>query len=189
MRKFLLAAAAVSALTFVAFSSQAQMGQGMGQGMMGQGQMWGQGCGYGQGPMGGPMGGMMMGMMGQGAMMGGMMMQGGFDQHIEGRLAFLKTELAITAEQEGLWSAYADALRQASATMVQHHQEMMQLFQGGTLPQTLPEQLALHQEMMSEGQSVMASLSGALLPLYDALSPQQKKVADELFGGPMMGMQ
>lgn len=177
MRKILLAAAAVSALTFVAFSSQAQMGQGH---MMGQGM--GQGCGPMGEQMGGPMGGMMMGMM------GGMMMQGGFDQHIEGRLAFLKTELAITAEQEGLWSAYADALRQASTTMAGHHQEMMQMAQGGTMPQTLPERLALHEEMMGEGQAVMASLSAALLPLYAALSPEQKVMADQLFGGPMMGM-
>ncbi|WP_234781881.1 Spy/CpxP family protein refolding chaperone [Sinorhizobium saheli] len=32
-------------------------------------------------------------------------------EHIEGRIAFLKTELKITSEQEALWSAFAEVLR------------------------------------------------------------------------------
>jgi len=48
-----------------------------------------------------PMMGMMQMMMGQNAMAG----------HIEGRIAFLKTELKITDEQQPLWNAVADAMR------------------------------------------------------------------------------
>lgn len=32
-------------------------------------------------------------------------------QHVEGRLAFLKTELKITYTQAPQWNAYADAVR------------------------------------------------------------------------------
>jgi hypothetical protein len=69
------------------------------------------------GPMGGagemPMMGMMRMMMGQDGM-GGMSMMAG---HVEGRLAFLKTELKITDAQLPLWNAVADAIRADAKTM------------------------------------------------------------------------
>jgi hypothetical protein len=70
---------------------------GMGMGMMGQG-----GMGMG-GPMMGPG---MMGMMG-GGMMGG-------PERIEGRLAFLRTELKITEAQQKAWDDFAQAMRSAA---------------------------------------------------------------------------
>lgn len=63
-------------------------------------------------PMRGPM--MNQGMMGRGMMMDrGMMPMMGMNpaEHIEGRLAFLKTELKITDAQMAQWNAFADALR------------------------------------------------------------------------------
>ena len=54
----------------------------------------------------GGMMGMMRMMMGQDGM-GGMGMMAG---HVEGRLAFLKTELKITDPQLPLWNAVADAI-------------------------------------------------------------------------------
>jgi hypothetical protein len=76
--------------------------------------------GMGMGPPGGGMsGGAMPGMggmpmmMGQGGMRGMAMMA----EHIEGRVAFLKTELKITDAQLPLWNAVADAMRANAKSM------------------------------------------------------------------------
>ena len=84
---------------------------GMAQGMMGQGMM---GQGMGQGGM--MSGGMMTGMMGAGqtpTCSGGACGMGGMAtiDHVEGRIAFLKTELKITDAQNDTWNAFADVLR------------------------------------------------------------------------------
>ena len=61
-------------------------------------------------PGGMPMMGMMRMMMGEGGM-GGMPMMAMMAGHVEGRLAFLKTELKITDAQLPLWNAVGDAIR------------------------------------------------------------------------------
>src|SRR5579885_1399391 len=86
----------------------------------------------GESPMGAPMmrGGMRFqgggpGMMGEGmgggmmSMMGGMMAgnPGMMAGHVEGRLAFLKTELKITEAQAPQWTKFADAMRATADSM------------------------------------------------------------------------
>src|SRR5215470_12879039 len=81
-----------------------------------------------------PMSGMPMGAMSGGSggmpMMGMMqMMMGGMTGHVEGRIAFLKTELKITDAQQPLWSAVADAMRASAkdmAAIMPMMQSMMQ---------------------------------------------------------------
>jgi hypothetical protein len=97
-------------------------GPGTGMGMMGQGGMGGMGgMGMGGGPM---MGGGMMGpgMMG-GGMMGGMALMTG-PQHIDGRLAFLRTELKITDPQQRAWDDFAAAMRSAAKSLQTAHASM-----------------------------------------------------------------
>ena len=124
--------------------------------------------------------GMMRMMMGQ----DGMAMMAG---HVEGRLALLKTELKITDAQLPLWNAVADAIR-ANA------KSMSELMSGGMMDSsqttaTLPEKLGLHEKMMTAHLEGLRRLKTAVDPLYAALSPEQKKTADELVMGPMgMGM-
>src|SRR6516165_4798962 len=60
-----------------------------------------------------PMMGMMRMMMGR----DGMGMMGAMARHVEGRLAFLKTELKITDAQLPLWNALADAMRANAKSM------------------------------------------------------------------------
>jgi hypothetical protein len=60
-----------------------------------------------------PMMGMMRMMMGR----DGMSMMGAMARHVEGRLAFLKTELKITDAQLPLWNAVADAIRANAKSM------------------------------------------------------------------------
>ena len=135
---------------------------------------WGMMCdmpmmqGRGMGP------GMMQGM-GMGPMMGGPA------QHIEGRIAFLRTELGITEAQASLFNTYADALRAAAKSMQGMHSQMM----SGSMPATLPERLSWHEQMMATHLEAVKKLRAAAVPLSNALSAEQKQTADSLMMGIM----
>jgi hypothetical protein len=148
--------------------------------MGGQGMMGGSGMMMG-GPgmmMGGPG---MMGMMGGGMGMGGMMSP----ERIEGRLAFLKTELKITDAQMGAWNGFADALRANAKEMQGEHATMMQTMQQGA-GMTAPQVLELREQHLSRHLDALKRMHTALAPLYAALSDEQKKTADQLLGHGMM---
>ena len=73
-------------------------------------------------------------------MMRTMMGQGGMPmmaEHIEGRLAFLKTELKITDAQLPLWNAFAQAMRDDASTMQAMPHPMMEMNKAATLPDKL----------------------------------------------------
>ena len=135
----------------------------------------------------------MMGCMGQMAPMMGMMMEHGaaaspmgmmmFD-HIEGRIAFLKAELGITPAQEPQWNAFADALRANAKKMQERRQAMM----GKEMPTTWPDRMMLHERMLQARLDALKTIEGPAKALYEALSPEQQKKADELMGHPMRGM-
>jgi hypothetical protein len=89
-----------------------------------------------------------MGRQGNQMMMGGdraammAMMQ---PRHIEGRIAFLKTELKITDAQSQQWNAFADALRENARAMTTIHDQMMH---DGTTA-SAPEQAAHEVKVLS----------------------------------------
>lgn len=143
------------------------------------------------------------GMMGPGMMMGGdmpqmmqmmrgmMMMQAGMGpagmmpfRHVEGHLAFLKAELHITDAQAPQWTAFADAMRN-QATAMQAAMQAMPL-PGG--PVAAPDRMERHVAVLSARLDAMKAILAATKPLYAVLSDEQKKTADELMAGPMMGM-
>jgi len=127
-----------------------------------------------------PMTGMMQMMMGQNGMAG----------HVEGRIAFLKTELKITDAQQPLWSAVADAVRATAKDMggMPNCMSMMQSMMQSS--GTLQERLAAREKAMTTHLEALRKLKSAVEPLYAALSDDQKKTADQLMIGPMgiMGM-
>jgi hypothetical protein len=125
-----------------------------------------------------PMMGMMRMMMGQDGMSGMPMMMAG---HVEGRLAFLKTELKITEAQLPLWNAVAEAIRANAKGMGAMSEGMM----GSAQASTLPDKLALREKMMTAHLEALRKFKAAVDPLYAALSDEQKKTADELLMGPM----
>lgn len=153
--------------------------QGMGPGM-GQAQGMGPGMGQGMGPGMGP------GMMGGQGMGPGMMGYGMnpemMGRHVEGRIAFLHTELKITPAQTKLWDSYADALRVSAKDMTSMRATMMTMMTATALP----ERLNAAETMMSERLDALKKVKAAALPLYDAFSAEQKTTADELM--PVMGM-
>jgi len=143
------------------------------------------------------------GMMGSGGMMnmmGGnmpmmdmmkMMMQhsgGGMDgmatiDHIEGRIAFLRTELKITDAQTSAWNAFADALRANAKSLGEVRASMM----AGATPQTLLDRLTLQEKWLAARLEGTRAIKAALTNLVGTFSDEQKKMADELLA-PHMGM-
>jgi len=111
----------------------------------------------------------------------GMSMMGAMARHVEGRLAFLKTELKLTDTQLPLWNAVADAMRANAKSMGDMAGGMM----GGSQTATLPDKLAMREKMMTAHLEALRRFKAAVDPLYAALSDEQKKTADELMIGPM----
>ncbi len=140
----------------------------MGMGMTGSGQNMMMGSGQmnmGQG----------MGMMtGQGMMMG----QDQMGAMVEGRLAYLKTQLAITDEQSSAWQAYADAARARVEAMQQYGHEMFDAMQSGTAIERMEARIA----MMSTMSEAMKNMLPATKEFYSVLDADQKQVADQLIG-------
>jgi hypothetical protein len=90
------------------------------------------------------------GMMGRGMMMCHM---GG---HVEGRLAYLKTELKITEAQMPQWNAFADAFRASGQKMAQHC-AMMKEHGGAMMSADLPERLNMMEQHMTMHLDSLAS--------------------------------
>jgi hypothetical protein len=162
--------------------------------------------------------GQQMPMMNQGMMGHGMMPMMDPSQHIEGRLAFLKTELKITEVQAPQWTAYADALRANAKRMGQLMTEMMSsgmmnqgmmnygmmmgnqgmMMQGqpGTMMQgesgtmmSLPDRLKWAEQHIAAHMEMLQAIKSPTEQLYAVLSDEQRRIADQLMGPMgMMGM-
>jgi hypothetical protein len=134
------------------------------------------------GMMDGGMGEMMAMMQGM-AMMRGMVGDGGamIVDHVEGRLAFLRTELKITDSQMPQWSRFADALHASAKSMG----DMQQMVMKDGKAASLPARIELQQKMLSTRLDALNAMKAALEPLYASLSDEQKKLADDLMMGPM----
>jgi hypothetical protein len=153
----------------------------------------------GQGMMGGPQG-----MMGGGAMMGGNMSMGNMMQmmgmmrqpgagmggmatidHVEGRIAFLRTELKITDTQTSAWNSFADALRANAKNLGAVRASMMP--QEGATSQSLVDRLTLQEKWLAARLEGIRAMKSALTNLVVTFSDDQKKTADEILV-PHMGM-
>jgi Spy/CpxP family protein refolding chaperone len=148
--------------------------QGYGPGMMG-----GYGPGYGMGPG-------MMGGYGPGYGMGPGMMGGygpGYGMHAWGNpdenLAAMKAELGITDKQDGAWQAFANNAKKQSESRQAWFAKMQEARSAGSAP----EVLAQRTELMKQRQAEMEANTAALKDLYAVLTPDQKTIADQRFGG------
>ena len=108
------------------------------------------------------------GMTGSGRM--GQMMS---PEHIEGRIAFLRTELKVTPAQKPLWGAVAAALRESARAA----ENMMQQ---GAAAQILPSALEGRERVLSARLEAVRRLRAAVEPFYAALDETQKATADKL---------
>lgn len=109
-------------------------------------------------------------------------------ERIEGRLAFLKTELKITEAQTPAWDKLATVMRNNAEThgaMMQSHMKEMQ--DGSFFKKPLPDRLTFMETMMSTRLEQLKTVHAAVDELYATLSDDQKKEADKI-ALPMMGM-
>ncbi|WP_245437106.1 Spy/CpxP family protein refolding chaperone [Mesorhizobium helmanticense] len=133
------------------------------------------------------MGRMMMGQWGMGGPMGGFDSDEILDR-IDGRLAFLKTELKITDKQTPSWDELAGVIRSTAEAHNALMQAMMKEFQGGEfLKKPLPERLVYQQTHLEARLEQVKSIRASVEKLYATLSDEQKKAADDIVL-PMMGM-
>jgi hypothetical protein len=100
--------------------------------------------------------------------------------HIEGRIAFLKTELKITDAQAPQWNAFADVLRQLDKARRDRWEQMHAA--GAAQPNAL-ERLQRRETMAEARAQQVKQYASAFRPLYVVLSDDQKKTADELLAG------
>ena len=124
----------------------------------------------------------MMCMMGE---MSRMMQPGGMAQHAEQRLDRLKVDLKLTDAQMPQWNAFADAIRSAAKAMQDRHSKMMP----GMGKMTLPEQIVMHETMLSEHLERMRQIKGPAAAMYATLTDAQKKIADQMMMMGRMGSQ
>jgi LTXXQ motif family protein len=152
-------------------SGGGMMGQGQG-GMMGQRQ-------DGMMDQDGKPDGCPLDMMGRGGH--GMGMKHGMMHSVpmmEARLAYIKADLEITDAQSAVWDAYADAVRARHSAMESVHADMMKAKENGTVVDRMDARIKALEAMLDS----LKGLKPATEALYAALSEEQKKKADQLFG-------
>jgi len=173
IHKILAGAAGTLALVTTVAIAQGGPGYGMGPGMMHGG------MGMGPGMMhGGPGMGMCSGKM-QGGMGPGMMQGGGPGAMSAQHLTGMKTRLAITAEQEPAWQAFAaKAAEQATLMQAMHAQHQ----QAADANEAAPDRMARHIGFMTQRLAGMQAMNAAMKDLYGVLTPEQRTVADQSFG-------
>jgi len=100
-------------------------------------------------------------------------------RHIEGRIAYLKTELKITDTQAPLFDAVANVMRENAKAMGEAARSLRGDPNQPRTALTRLEARAKFAQLRADGEAKMLA---AFRPLYQAMSPDQQKAADEMFG-------
>lgn len=116
-------------------------------------------------------------------------------EHVDGKMAFLKAELAITPEQEDAWMAVENTLRagiEQHAERAGEHRDRRARRKGeqadkADMP-SVPDRLAHHVEAMEARLAQVKAMQGAVTDLYAVLSPEQQATADQLLSRRGKGM-
>lgn len=120
-------------------------------------------------------------------------------ERVEARLAYIRTALKITDAQKPQWDAYADAMRadardadKRMADMRKKMEERWNARKDGKedktaqrddwQPPTAIERLDHERQFLSDELARLDARIAVEKPLYAALSPTQKQVADEVLG-------
>lgn len=122
---------------------------------------------------------------------GGPMMGYGPDamlDRIDGRLAYMKTELKITDAQAAAWNELAKVIRDTAETHNAMMREMMKDVRSGSfLEKPLPERLTIQEMHMEARLGQIKAVKAAVDTLYALLNESQKQTADDIVL-PSMGM-
>jgi LTXXQ motif family protein len=108
------------------------------------------------------------------------------DQHIDGQLAFIKAELKVTDEQMPSWNVFANTFRankeKQAATCAQTLKQMRAMQSANLL-----DSMKVMETRLADQLESLRAMDAAIRPLYESLSPEQRKKADQILrGGPGM---
>ena len=110
-------------------------------------------------------------------MMGGQTGASPMWEHVDACIAFLKTELKITAAQTRIWEAFANRLRENAAKM----RSLRSSMQTGKIAEAPLVQRLDHQEKwFATGYENIHALKPLVTKLYDSLSADQQRTADAI---------
>lgn len=103
-------------------------------------------------------------------------------ERVEARLAYLHTALKINASQQTQWDSFANVLRAQARSMDKRFEGRRA--QGAQRPDranvTAIERLERTQQRTAERAARLGEVVTAAKPLYAALSPEQKQIADQM---------
>ncbi|MBA4174716.1 MAG: hypothetical protein C0511_19200 [Hyphomicrobium sp.] len=112
-------------------------------------------------------------------MMANCPMMGGSASHAEGRIAFLKAELAITDAQNAASEAYAAQIRKNLTSMQDMQKTMMSMMEAKSPVERIDARIT----MMEKRTQTLKEIKPTLAALYAGLSADQQKKADQLLTG------
>jgi hypothetical protein len=114
--------------------------------------------------------------------------QDGMLDHLDGRLAYMRTEIKITPEQAAAWTEFESAVKSSATAHNDMMLSMREGFKSGSMfDKPLPDRLSWHVSQLEGRLAQMKSVKVAVDKLYVLLMPEQKAAADDVFL-PMMGM-
>ncbi|HEV3105649.1 MAG TPA: Spy/CpxP family protein refolding chaperone [Trinickia sp.] len=99
------------------------------------------------------------------------------ETRVEQRIASLHSQLKITPDQEGKWNAFADVMRENGKTMVDMSHQRVAAASG----QSALDNMKQYASLVQAHADGVRKLVNAFEPLYNSLSPEQKKLADATF--------
>lgn len=108
-------------------------------------------------------------------------------RHVEGKLAFLKTELKITPEQETAWEEFADVVRRNAEARAEWWQarserreemseEDSKRYEAPALDERIDRGIALMEQRLA----AFKEMGGAAKALYGELNADQQALADRM---------
>ena len=109
-------------------------------------------------------------------------------ERVEARLAYAKTALKITDAQQPQWESFANVLRKHARDGDQRIEKMRAqreaagAARSARAPLSAIERLERRQQHMTHRAARLNELIAAAKPLYTALSPEQKQIADAMLG-------
>jgi protein CpxP len=96
---------------------------------------------------------------------------------VEQRITQLKAALKITPDQETKWKAVADSMRQNAGMM----EKLVQEKRAKAASMTAVDDLETYQDFTKARLDSLKNLTSAFKSLYDSMSADQKKNADQVF--------
>lgn len=105
------------------------------------------------------------------------------DEHIDGKIAFVKTELQITQDQEQAWNEFEQVMREAaqsrSEMFAKRHKSKGEKSDEMEL-KSLDKRIDTKLAMMEQRHEMLRTVALAAKDLYAELNPEQKAIADKL---------